>query len=178
MLRLRFLVLAAALVLVFSVSVFAQQKCHDIRVLNQQTLKVNLLTGEGDWYLDLDSIGALFDLQPVSPTVQYIPGTSTSPNAVIGRYSNYQKIWDFGKGDTFTVSNYHATFPVPPGKAGLGTFNGTGKITGGTGIFEGATGTETESGPYVTWPTVDGNGVPWVMGKYNGMSIIRVCMNN
>lgn len=38
-------------------------------------------------------------------------------------------------------------------------------------------GTELETGPYLIWSMVDGNGVPWLMGKYNATSVIRVCIN-
>jgi hypothetical protein len=169
-----FVAVALAL-LVCSSSTLAQQRCQDFRALYHQTLMVNLISNEGDWIQDPDPIRGLLDLQPVTPTVQYIPGNSAYPSAVAGRYWDYQQKWDFGNGDTFTVGNYHASFPIPPGKAGMGTFNATGKIMSGTGIFEGATGTEVETGPYLTWITVDENGVPWLMGKYNAMVVIRVC---
>lgn len=176
MLRVRFsFFVVVSIFVLFAANTFAQ-KCHNLQILNNQTLTVNLITNEGDWYLDANSVRGLLDLQLVTPTVQYIPGNSAYPSAVAGRYWDYQKKWDFGNGDTFTVGNYHASFPIPPGKAGMGTFNGTGKIIGGTGIFEGATGTESETGPYLTWVMVDGNGVPWLMGKYNATSVIRVCM--
>jgi len=72
----------------------------------------------------------------------------------------------------FTVSNYHASFPLPTGKAGMGMYNGTGKITSGTGLFNGATGTVSESGPYIIWFAEDGS----VYGQYNATYIVRVCM--
>ncbi len=169
--------LAFLIMLIGCGSAFAQQKCRDLRILNNQTLMVNLITNEGDWYLDANSVRGLLDLELVTPTMQYIPGTSSYPNAVAGRYWDVQKTWDFGNGDSFTVGNFHASFPIPPGKVGMGTFNGSGKIIGGTGKFEGATGTENEHGPYLMWIMVDGNGVPWLMGKYNATSVSRVCTN-
>ena len=46
------------------------QKCQ-LQVLNNQTLTVNLINYEGDWYLDANSVRGLFDLQPAIPTTQY-----------------------------------------------------------------------------------------------------------
>ncbi len=174
MCRARFMVFAF-IMLVFGASALAQGKCHDFRALYHQTLWVNLNTGVGEWYLDPDPIRGLFDLQPISPLIQYIPGSSAYPNAVAGRYWDYQVIWDFGDGNTITVGDYRASFPLPPGNAGMGTFMGTGKITGGTGVFEGATGTENESGPFLMWTIVDDQGMPWLTGKYSAMVSIRVC---
>ena len=183
-LRLTMIVVAVALVLGLSPgNAFAQQACHDFRALYHQTLWVNLETNDGTWFTDPDPIRGLFDLQPVTPTVEYIPGTPGGGKGVSGRYSGFQKVWDFGNGDTFTVGNYHAIFPTPPGNAGMGTFIGTGKINGGTGKFQGATGTETETGPYLMW-SGDGDiaapcvaGSPCLTGKYNATITIRVCTN-
>lgn len=52
-------------------------------------------------------------------------------------------------------------------------YDGTGKITGGTGILDGATGKVHESGPYILWFGEDGN----LYGQYNATYIVRVCMN-
>lgn len=179
--KLRFMMMAVTLVIVASSANGFAQKCHDFRALYHQTLWVNLDTGLGDWYTDPDPIRGLFDLQPVSPTAQYVAGTMGGGSGVSGRYSDFKKVWDFGNGDTFTVGGYHAIFPTPPGKAGMGTFVGTGKIIGGTGKFEGATGTENETGPYLEWiaeeavaePCVPNS--PCLTGKYHATIAIRVC---
>ena len=152
---------------------FAQQNCHDLRALNTQRL------GPEGWLLEPGSTRGVFDLQLLSPYfIEYIPGESAYPSIVAGRYWDYTQIWHFQDNDgneigTFTAGNYHASFPLPIGKAGMGMYNGTGRITGGTGIFDGATGKVQESGPYMIWFAEDGN----VYGQYNATYSARVCMN-
>ncbi len=178
--RLCFAIFAVVLILAFSDRALAQQ-CHDFRALYHQTLWVNLDNNLGDWFTDPDPIRGLLDGQPVSPTVHWIPGVSGGGKGVSGRYSDYTKVWDFGEGNTITVGDYHATFPTPPGNAGMGTFIGTGKISAGTGKFDGATGTESEVGPYLMWiaegevsPPCEAD-KPCLTGKYNASINIRIC---
>ncbi len=176
MVRSKFVIIAAVFVLLLCASsAFAQQKCQLFQALYHQTLMVNLITNEGDWYMDADPVRGLLGTQPVTPTLEYKIGESAYPSAVAGRYWDYQQKWIFENGDYFIVGEYHATFPVPPGKAGSGTYNGTGKIVEGTGMFQGATGTELETGPFLMWVFVDEYGVPWLTGKYNGMATVRIC---
>jgi hypothetical protein len=152
---------------------FAQQNCHDLSALNAQSL------GPQGWFLVPGSTRGVFDHQLLSPYfIDYIPGESAYPSIVAGRYWDFTQIWHFrdihgNEIGTFTVSNYHSSFPLPIGKAGLGMYNGTGKITSGTGIFDGAAGKVHESGPFIIWFGEDGN----VYGQYNATYIVRVCMN-
>jgi hypothetical protein len=152
---------------------FAQQNCHDLRALNTQSL------GPEGWLLVPGSTRGVLDQQPLSPYyIEYIPGQSAYPSPVAGRYWDYTQIWHFRDKDaneigTFTVSNYHASFPIPTGKAFMGIFTGTGKITSGTVMFSGATGTVHETGPYIVWFAEDGS----VYGQYNATYVVRVCMN-
>ncbi len=151
---------------------FSQQQCHDLRALNTQSL------GTNGWLLVPGATRGIFDGQLLSPYyIEYQPGQAGYPNLVAGRYWDFSQVWTFhdkeGKTTgTFTVSNYHASFPVPTGKAGMGMYNGSGKITGGTGIFSGATGTVMESGPYIIWFEDDGT----VYGQYNATYVVRVCI--
>lgn len=157
----------------------AQQNCQDLRALNTQTLSVDP-QGNGGWLLLPGATTGVLNGQPLSPHyIEYIPpqeGGSAYPNAVAGRYWDFTQKWYFQDANghevgTFTVSAYHASFPVPTGKAGMGNFVGSGKITGGTGIFEGASGSMTETGPYLLWFTEDG----WTHGQYNATYIARIC---
>ncbi len=172
----------ALVLLVCSSSALCQQKCQDFRALYHQTLWVDLVSGAGDWYTDPDAIRGLLDLQPVTPvSVQYIPGKSGGGNGVSGRYADYQKRWDITADDGFLVGDFHAIFPTPPGNAGMGTFMGSGKIIEGWGMFKGATGTEFENGPYMTWMSQGEIGGPCtdsatcLTGKYFATISIRVC---
>jgi hypothetical protein len=168
-----YVVLAVLVLLLGCGPAFAQQNCHDLRALNTQSL------GPQGWLLVPGSTRGVFDQQLLSPYyIEYISGQSAYPSVVAGRYLDYTQIWHFRDKDanetgTFTVSNYHASFPLPTGKAGMGMYNGTGKITSGTGMFYGATGTVQESGPYIIWFAEDGS----VYGQYNATYIVRVCMN-
>jgi hypothetical protein len=157
---------------------FAQDGCHDLRALNSQTLTIDPL-GNGGWGLLPGATTGILDGQELSPNyIEYIPGKAAYPNAVAGRYWEYTQVWHFNDKNgretgTLTVTDYHASFPVPTGKAGMGTYTGTGKITSGTGLFLGATGTVHESGPYLFWFSEDG----WMFGKYNATYVVRVCTN-
>ncbi len=154
-------------------SSFAQQNCHDLRAINTQSL------GPEGWLLVPGATRGVLDQQLFSPHfIEYIPGESAYPSIVAGRYWDYTQIWHFQDNDgneigTFTASNYHASFPLPIGKAGMGMYNGTGKITAGTGVFDKASGKVQESGTYMIWFGEDGN----VYGQYNATYIARVCMN-
>ncbi len=156
---------------------FAQSNCHTLRALNTQTLAVSPI-GEGSWYLEPGTTSGIIDWQEMSPNmIEYIPGDAAYPNAVAGRYWNFTQIWYFNDKNgheigTFTVTDYHSSFPLPAGKAGMGTYNGSGKITSGTGMFEGATGAVSENGPYLIWFTEDG----WTHGKYQATYNVRICM--
>lgn len=171
------LITAVTAVLLIGCSIaMAQSKCHTLRALNTQTLAVSP-TGDGTWYLAPGTTSGIIDWQEMSPyMIEYIPGDAAYPNAVAGRYWNFTQKWYFNKDgseiDTFTVSDYHSSFPLPAGKAGMGTYNGSGKITGGTGIFEGVTGTVSENGPYLIWFTEDG----WTLGTYQATYNVRICM--
>ncbi len=151
---------------------FAQENCHDFRALNNQTY-----TDATSWVLVRGTTTGLLDQQPLSPDyVEYIPGNFAFPSAVAGRYWAFTQIWYFNDQNgnqigTFTVTDYHSSFPIPTGKAGLAIYNGNGKITSGTGIFDGATGTLNESGPYLFWFEADG-----FHGKYNATYVAKICM--
>ena len=171
--RKRYIVLAILVVLVGCGAGFAQKSCHDLRALNTQSL------GPEGWTLAPGSTRGVFDGQLLSPYfIEYIPGQIAYPSIVAGRQWDFTQIWHFRDKDgneigTFTASDYHASFPLPPGKAGMGTYNATGRISSGTGMFDGATGTVHESGPYIIWFAPDGS----VFGQYNATYVVRVCMN-
>jgi hypothetical protein len=162
--------------LLLTAAVALGQTCHDMSALNSQTLMIDP-GGNGGWSLVPGTTTGILDTHSFSPNyIDYIPGQSAYPSRVAGRYWEYTQIWHFNDKDgkeigTFTVTDYHASFPVPTGKAGMGTYNGTGKITGGTGIFQNATGTVHENGPYLFWFSEDG----WMFGKYNATYVARVC---
>jgi hypothetical protein len=73
--------------------------------------------------------------------------------------------------DSFTMGEWHATYQFQPGKAGLFPFRGVGRIIGGTGAFQNATGSLTEEGPFIFW--FDGN---FVRGKYQAALSASVCV--
>jgi hypothetical protein len=170
------------IVLMFLTSAgLAQPKCVDLRALNTQTLAVDPL-GNGGWNLSPGTTTGVVNWAPLSPNyIEYIPpasGGSKYPNAVAGRYWDFTQVWYFNDVNgneigTFTVGSYHASFPLPAGKGGMGNFVGGGKITGGTGIFEGASGSLTETGIYLIWLGEDG----WTYGKYNATYVAKICMN-
>ena len=175
--RTYFAMIAIVVLLGFASPALAQSKCHDLRALNTQYLAVDPL-GNGGWSLVPGTTSGVVDWQQLSPYfIEYIPGNSAYPNAVAGRYWDFTQIWHFNDQNgveigTFTVGSYHASFPLPTGKGGMGNFVGGGKITGGTGIFEGASGSLNENGPYLIWFE---NG--WTYGRYNATYIARVCTN-
>lgn len=157
----------------------AQQPCSDLRALNTQTFAADP-EGNGGWTLLAGTTSGILDWQPVKLNyIEYLPpesGGSAYPSAVAGRYWDFTQTWYFQDANgheigTLSVGSYHASFPVPSGKGGAGNFVGNGKITGGTGIFAGASGTVNESGPYLLWFTEDG----WMRGSYNASYIARVC---
>jgi hypothetical protein len=57
--------------------------------------------------------------------------------------------------DSFTYEVRNAVFPSPPGKGGIGRYNGnTARIVQGTGRLQYASGSLNVTGPYIAWPDV------------------------
>jgi hypothetical protein len=76
--------------------------------------------------------------------------------------------------DSFTYEVSQAVFPSPPGKGGLGRYNGnTAKIIRGTGRFQNASGNLNDTGPYIAWP--DGASPIGFSGRWNGEVSGNIC---
>lgn len=169
-------VLVVLIVLLGCASGFCQS-CRVLYALNTQSLAVDP-EGSGGWNLVPGTTKAIFNWQEFSPDfIEYVPGNAAYPSAVAGRYWDFKQVWHFVDKNskqeigTFTITHYRASFPLPAGKAGMGTLNGGGDITSGTGIFEGVTGTLNETGPYIVWFGEDG----WTYGQYNATYTARLC---
>jgi len=173
-------VLMVAFAVAFVPAALGQQTCQDFRALYHMILYVDLTSTppSGGWMMDADDpVSGLLDLQPVSPTLGFVQPPASNDTGKVGHDRDTVTTWDFGDGDTITISDWHAVYPNQPGKAGLWTYNGTGKITGGTGKFNGATGTLNETGPYLIWFDFGPQGPTTVHGKYHATIVARICTN-
>ncbi len=171
----RYLLITIAAALVVPVAA-SQRTCHTFTAMNTQTLLVDPY-GNGNWVVDPASFFAVLDEVPLNPvSLEYIPGSSLYPSRVAGLFKDFTQQWNLNGTDTFTVTDYHSSFPLPIGKAMLGMYTGTGKVTAGKGLFEGGTGMITETGPYMIWFTVDEQGGVWTHGKYNALYTTKICV--
>lgn len=180
----KFVVIFGLLLLIASTA-FAQEKCQDLRALYDMNLFVNPdptlpPEAQGGWFITEEPIRAILDQQGITPALEMkVPPIGTG-HGVVGHDNDAINVWHFDNG-TFTTGNAHAVYPNQPGKAGLWRYNGTSKISDGTGDFEGATGTLTETGPYIVWVEFDNSTAPCVAGKvcirgkYFATIIARIC---
>lgn len=123
------------------------QDCVGVRGLGQATLPASVLLHPdidgwgGSVYFILDTGEAL------AGVFSGQDGTdSWKMNVGIGKGGSYTFAFNFQPSsgtylDTFTTSCTNATFPVPPGRNGLASYQGTHKIVSGTGRFANASGT-------------------------------------
>jgi hypothetical protein len=105
------------------------------------------------------------------------PGSS-SHTGVTGHDKNVIVTWEYtgSKGTLGTMTTeQHGVYPVPPGKAGLGYYNGIAKIVSGTGIFENSSGSITFAGPYILWPVDPLNPNLGLDGRWNAEITGKVC---
>lgn len=167
------LVLAAVILAATPQALAQQQKCFEFRAIFQMSLRVDLVTNEGNWVVDSDGICGLLDGQKVTPTLELGPTTSTY-HGKVGLDRGGTSVFAFNTNDSFTFGDWHAVYASSPGKAGMYNYQGLGKITGGTGIFQNATGSTTQSGPYILW--VDPAEPTILRGKFNGAQIATVCV--
>ncbi len=159
------LIAAVLLLAIVPAGIAQQKKSFEFRVLYTMTLAFNMDTGEGGWMLDGDSPHAILNGEGVTPAIT-VGAVDSSFRGNMGQDRNGTYVFDLGEDNTFTVEEFHATYEYTPGQGGMVTYHGVGRITGGTGIFTGATGTYAESGPTILWPTVNAQNVPFLMGKY------------
>jgi len=102
------------------------------------------------------------------------PGSS-SHTGVTGHDKDVSVTWAFtGVDGTFTQEQ-HGTYPMPPGKSGLGYYNGVAKIVSGTGRFQNASGTTTFGGPYLLWPIEPSNPNSALAGRWNAEVSGKIC---
>jgi hypothetical protein len=125
----------------------AQQGCLEFRAIGHGTLpSPHPLSPYDTWGADIwGYLGGEF-------LSGYVTGNdgATSWHGVTGTGPNGSYTYVFGA-DTFVVEIAHATFPFPPGKAGLGYYRGAGKIVDGTGRFQNAWGNIDWEAPFIVY---------------------------
>jgi hypothetical protein len=154
----------AVAIMVFGSGAAAQDKCQEFRALSQQVFDTALLNYVGPTYAKLGD-EVLFDNGQPRYAVRPPTTTCKGSNCV---ETDAQYLYDFGGGDTFTIQVQVATYDEPPSFSQYRSMN---KIIAGTGRFKNATGTLSESGPFLAW--VDAKGV--LQSRYNGELTGKIC---
>ncbi len=163
--RIAIFAMVVALLAIGPLGIAQQKNSFEFRVLYTMSLAFNLDTNEGGWTLDGDSPRAILDGEGITPIIT-VGAVDTSFRGNMGQDRNGTYVFALDADNSFTVSDFHANYEYAPGQAGMVTYHGIGRITGGTGIFSGATGSYAESGPTIMWPVVDAQNVPILIGKY------------
>ncbi len=158
----------------------AQRGCMDFRAMYHATLAVNLNTGEGGWIVDPDPVVALLNGEALAPTSEFLGDGTSFQSGKAGHDVGGTTIWHLGNGNDFTVQAGHAIYPNPPadtwggGTAGQYMYSSNGKIVGGSGQFVNATGTYSQSGPYIFWLDLASD-PPMARGKWQALIVASVC---
>jgi hypothetical protein len=163
--------LILSLLFLISPTASAQSKCKDLVAMYRVTFRVNLFYEDSTnfgWTIDSNGITATLDGEVLRPTVEFDPehkGVSFfrgRPDymAGVGHDEGQVNVWHFNEGE-FTVGDWHAVYPnqpaniwgdlINPPSSALFVYDGTGKIIGGGGAFAGASGSFTETGPFLQW---------------------------
>ncbi len=149
-------ILAGLVVVLVSTAAFAQQqKSVTVQVLYRCTLWVDLedqslSTG---WTIDPDGARAIIDGVGVKPTITPLAGDSVY-HGMMGKDRNCLTKFDLSGVGNFNIVG-QATYTGAPGQRGMDTYNSQGSVSGGTGLFNNATGSYTETGPWIAWEDVD-----------------------
>ncbi len=173
------LLFAFGFLLVFAVSVHAQNNCLAVRGLSQTHL---LDFGNPDWEGGLPGVAWVGPVQLalgkdevlIGKVSEYDGEPGPSNHTGQGRDTGFF-YFDFGSAGTFTVRYTHAVWPTRPQfvAAFTGTFHAEGSVdvTVGTGRFAKATGNITSDGPFIAW-NLD---LPLPSGRFHNTITGRLC---
>ena len=167
-----FVCAVAAALIFLPLPVQSQQNCPSFRILIQAELLVpELLLREGDAWGGY--IHGYLGQEPLHGRWSGNNGNIVN-HAHVGLGHDGSELFDFGGGNTLTTVSAHSTFPNPPGLLPLGAgglYQSAGKISGGTGRFQNASGNVFESGPWVAWDL--DKELP--QGRFNGQVTGNIC---
>ena len=159
-----------ALALIAPRSAQAQQTCLDFHGIMQSRFD-NTFGWVGTLY------GVLGQERVTGVLVGADPGTS-SQTGVVGHDKGVVVTWEYtGVNGTIgrITTEQHGVYPMPPGKAGLGYYQGIATIVSGTGRFENSSGNMVFGGPYLLWLIDPQNPASGVDGRWNAEISGKVC---
>jgi hypothetical protein len=142
------------------------------RALYHETLAYRFSTNTGGWQFEPGPVYCLVNGQGRPANVAITTENSRYSGKMGQDHSDVYLTVFLSADDSFVVGDWHATYEYTPGGAGMVTYHGVGRIVGGTGMFAGATGSYTESGPTLTW--LDDHDPDLMLGQYDGAAAATI----